>query len=58
MDKKKKKMEITLRLFSIIADCIREINNCPGDNIKDLDVVVPMYKLTEYSNNNAKYEEV
>lgn len=51
-------MEITLRLFSIIADCIREINNCPGDNIKDLDVVVPMYKLTEYSNNNAKYEEV
>ena len=30
-------------------DCIREINNTQVDNAKDLDVVMPMYNLIEYS---------
>ena len=30
-------------------DCINEINNAQVDNAKDIDVVIPMYKLTEFS---------
>ena len=31
--------------------CIRKINNTQLDNSKDLDVVMPMHNLIEYSNN-------
>ena len=34
--------------------CISEINNTQIDNCKDIDVVMPMYNLIEYSNNYAK----
>ena len=36
------------------TDCISEINNAQTDNAKDLDVVMPMYDLIEYSNNYSK----
>ena len=32
------------------ADCISQINNNQIDNAKDIDVVMPMYKLIEQSN--------
>ena len=35
-------------------NCISEINNTQVDNAKDIDVVMPMYNLIEYSNNYAK----
>ena len=35
-------------------DCITEINNTQVDNAKDLDVVMPMYNLIEYSDNYSK----
>ena len=35
-------------------NCVTEINNTDLDNAKDLDIVMPMYKLIEYSDNFAK----
>ena len=34
--------------------CISEINNTQVDNAKDIDTVMPMYNLIEYSDNYAK----
>ena len=36
------------------TNCISEINNAHVDNAKDIDVVMPMYNLIEYSDNYAK----
>ena len=36
------------------TDCISEINNMQIDNAKDIDIVMPMYNLIEYSDNYAK----
>ena len=36
------------------TNCIIEINNTQIDNAKDIDIVMPMYNLIEYSNNYAK----
>ena len=35
-------------------NCIGEINNTQVDNAKDIDTIMPMYNLIEYSNNYAK----
>ena len=35
-------------------NCISEINNTQIDNAKDIDIVMPMYSLIEYSHNYAK----
>ena len=35
-------------------NCIGEINNTQVDNAKDIDIIMPMYNLIEYSNNYAK----
>ena len=34
--------------------CISEINNTNVDDVKDIDIVVPMYNLIEYSDNYSK----
>ena len=34
--------------------CISEINNTQVDNVKDIDIVMPMYNLIEYSDNYSK----
>ena len=39
------------------ANCISEINNIQVDNAKDIDIVMPMYNLIEYSDNYAKTTE-
>ena len=36
------------------TNCISEINNTQVDNAKDIDIVMPMYNLVEYSDNYAK----
>ena len=36
------------------TNCISEINNTQADNAKDIDIVMPMYNLIEYSDNYAK----
>ena len=35
-------------------NCKTEINNTEIDNAKDIDIVMPMYNLIEYSNNYSK----
>ena len=35
-------------------NCISEINNTQVDNANDIDIVMPMYNLIEYSDNYAK----
>ena len=35
----------------LFTNCISEIKNTQVDNVKDLDVVMPVYNLTEYSDN-------
>ena len=36
------------------TNCLSEINNTPIDNAKDIDIVMPMYNLIEYSDNYSK----
>ena len=36
------------------TNCINEIDNIQIDNVKDIDIVMPMYNLIEYSDNYAK----
>ena len=36
------------------TNCISEINNMQIGNAKDIDIVMPMYNLTEYSDNYVK----
>ena len=36
------------------TNCISEINNMQIDNAKDIDIVMPMYNLIEYSDNYGK----
>ena len=36
------------------TNCISEISNTQIDNAKDIDIVMPMYNLIEYSDNYAK----
>ena len=36
------------------TNCISEINNTQIDNAKDIDIVMPMYNLIEYSDNYAR----
>ena len=36
------------------TNCINEINNTQIGNAKDIDIVMPMYNLIEYSDNYAK----
>ena len=40
------------------VSCISKINNTLIDNAEDLDVVMPMYNLLEYSKNIQKQQEV
>ena len=39
-------------------NCISKINSVKIDNAEDLDVVMPMYNLLEYSKNYKKRQEV
>ena len=36
------------------TNCISKINNTQVDNAKDIDIVMPMHKLVEYSDNYSK----
>ena len=36
------------------TNCVSEINNTQVDNAKDIDIVMPMYNLIEYSDNFPK----
>ena len=43
--------KIIFKIFVPFTDCISGINNKEIDHTKDIDVVMPMYNLIEYSEN-------
>ena len=36
------------------TNCISQVNNTQVDNAKDIDIVMPMYNVKEYSDNYSK----
>ena len=46
--------KVIFKNFAPFTNCISEINNTQVDNSKDLDIVMPMYNLIEYSDNYSK----
>ena len=46
--------EIKVKHWALFIDCIREIDNTQVDNAKNIDIVIPMYNLIEYSDNYLK----
>ena len=46
--------KVIFKNFAPFTNCISEINNTQVDNAKDLDIVVSMYNLIEYSDNYSK----
>ena len=44
-------MKLVVKHCAPFTDCISEINNTQIDNAKDINVVMPIYNLIEYSNN-------
>ena len=45
---------VVFKNFAPFINCISEINNTQIDNAKDIDIVMPIYNLIEYSDNYAK----
>ena len=45
---------VVFKNCALFTNCISEINNTQVDNAKDIDIVMPMYNLIEYSDNYAK----
>ena len=46
--------KVIFKNYAPFTNCISEINNTQEDNAKDVDIVMPMYNLIEYSDNYAK----
>ena len=46
--------KVIFKNCSPFTNCISEINNTQIDNAKDIDIVMPVYNLIEYSDNYAK----
>ena len=46
--------EVTFKNCAPFTKCISRINNTDIDNAHDIDIVMPMYNLTEYSDNYSK----
>ena len=47
-------LQVVFKNFAPFTNCISEINNTQIDNAIDIDVVMPMYNLIEYSDNYSK----
>ena len=43
-----------LKNYAPFTDCTSEINNKKVDNAQEIDITMPMYSLTEYSDNCSK----
>ena len=44
--------KVIFKNFSPFTNCISKINNTQIDNAKYIDIVMPMYNVTEYSDNH------
>ena len=47
-------IQVMFKNSAQFTNCISKINNTQIDNAEDIDVVMPMYNLTEYSNDYSK----
>ena len=47
----KKNIQVVFKNCAPFTNCISKINNTQIDNAEDINVVIPMYNLIEYSNN-------
>ena len=45
---------VVLKNFAPFTKCISRINNTDADNAQDIDIVMPMHNLIEYSDNYPK----
>ena len=45
---------VTCKICAPFINCNSEINNIEIDNAKDIDIIIPMYNLIEYSDNYSK----
>ena len=45
---------VIFKNFASFIKCISRINSTEIDNAKDIDIVMPMYNVTEYSDNYSK----
>ena len=43
--------KVIFKNCTLFTDCIRKIINTQIDNAQDVDIVMPMYNLVEYSDN-------
>ena len=48
------KKKVIFKNCAPFTNCISKINNTKIDNAKDIDIVMPMYNLIEYSDNYSK----
>ena len=46
--------KVIFKNYAPFTNCTSEINNTKVDNAKDIDIVIPIYSLTEYSDNYSK----
>ena len=54
VDRGNDNIKVVFKNCAPFTNCISEINNTQIDNANDIDVVMPMYNLIEYSNNYSK----
>ena len=45
---------VAFKNYAPFTNCISEINNTQIDNCKDIDILMPLYNLLQYSDNYAK----
>ena len=50
----KRNKEVVFKNYAPFSDCVSEINNTQVDNAKDLNVVMLLYNLLEYSDYYSK----
>ena len=48
------KKKVTFKICAPFTDCISEINKTQVNNVEDINIVMSMYNLIEYSNNYLK----
>ena len=46
--------KVIFKNCALFTNCISEINNTQIDNAQDIDIVMPIYNLIEYSDNYSK----
>ena len=47
-------LTLTFKICAPFTKCLSRINGTDIDNAQDIDIVMPMYNLTEYSDNYSK----